>query len=96
MTYPIAVVVVAVIVSGILLVKVVPQFQELFSGFGANLPAFTVMVIHLSEWMQEWWLLILIGIIFVIGGFRDLKRKNKNFSDAVDRYVLRIPVVGNH
>ncbi|MCB0385382.1 MAG: type II secretion system F family protein [Bdellovibrionales bacterium] len=94
MTYPIAVVVVAVIVSGILLVKVVPQFQELFSGFGANLPAFTVMVIHLSEWMQEWWLLILIGIIFVIGGFRDLKRKNKNFSDAVDRYVLRIPVVG--
>ena len=49
MTYPTAVVIVAIIVTGILLVKVVPQFQSVFCGFGAELPAFTLMVIGLSR-----------------------------------------------
>ncbi len=95
MTYPISVVVVAVVVTGILLVKVVPQFEELFSGFGADLPAFTMFVIGISEWMQEWWFIILIGIILFIGGFRDLKKKNQKFSDKVDAYVLKFPIVGD-
>ncbi|MCF5219696.1 type II secretion system F family protein, partial [Pseudomonas syringae] len=56
MTYPIAVLIVAIIVSGILLIKVVPQFQSVFAGFGADLPAFTLMVIGLSNIVQEWWL----------------------------------------
>src|SRR5690606_29664178 len=55
MTYPIAVIVVAVIVSAILLIKVVPQFQDVFAGFGAELPAFTQMVINISEILQTWW-----------------------------------------
>ena len=55
MTYPIAVLSVAFIVTGILLVKVVPQFQEVFKSFGADLPAFTLMVIAMSEWMQAYW-----------------------------------------
>ena len=54
MTYPIAVIVVALIVTAILLVKVVPQFESLFQGFGAELPVFTQMVVRLSEWMQSW------------------------------------------
>src|SRR6187551_67795 len=58
MTYPIAVVVVAIIVTGILLVKVVPQFAETFSSFGADLPAFTLFVLHLSELAQSYWFLI--------------------------------------
>ncbi|GAB0060174.1 hypothetical protein IBA8401_11990 [Pseudomonas syringae] len=63
MTYPAAVLIVAVIVSGILLIKVVPQFQSVFAGFGAELPTFTLMVIGLSVFIQEWWLAI-IGIFF--------------------------------
>ena len=67
--YPTAVLVVAFIVSGILLLFVVPQFQELFQGFGADLPAFTQMVINLSEFMQKFWWVGLFGIgvlVFVI------------------------------
>ncbi len=66
MTYPAAVVLVAAVVTGILLVKVVPQFESVFSGFGAKLPAFTVMVIGLSEIMQQWWWVMLGG---AVGGF---------------------------
>ncbi|EPF2886573.1 type II secretion system F family protein, partial [Pseudomonas aeruginosa] len=62
MTYPIAVIVVALVVSAILLIKVVPQFQSVFANFGAELPAFTQMVINLSEMLQEWWLIVLIGL----------------------------------
>src|SRR4030095_1316800 len=62
MTYPIAVVVVAVIVSGILLIKVVPQFQTVFAGFGAELPAFTMFVIHISELVQAYWFIFLLMI----------------------------------
>lgn len=58
MTYPIAVIVVALVVSAILLIKVVPQFQSVFANFGAELPAFTQMVINLSEMLQEWWLIV--------------------------------------
>jgi type IV pilus assembly protein PilC len=67
MTYPISVVVVAIIVTAILLLKVVPQFKEVFASFGAELPTFTLMVISLSEWLQAWWFIILIG--FIIVGF---------------------------
>lgn len=63
MTYPIAVVIVALVVSAILLIKVVPQFQSVFANFGAELPAFTQMVIGLSETLQEWWLLVLIAVL---------------------------------
>ena len=62
MNYPIAVLVIAGIVTGILLVKVVPQFEVVFSGFGADLPAFTQMVVDASEFMQAWWLIILLII----------------------------------
>ncbi|EMU9081478.1 type 4a pilus biogenesis protein PilC, partial [Pseudomonas aeruginosa] len=62
MTYPIAVIIVALIVSAILLIKVVPQFQSVFQGFGAELPAFTQMVVNLSEFLQEWWLAVIVGV----------------------------------
>ncbi|QXG37037.1 type II secretion system F family protein [Pseudomonas viridiflava] len=94
MTYPAAVLTVAVIVSGILLIKVVPQFQSVFAGFGAELPAFTLMVIALSEVVQTWWLAIL-GLF--AGGFFMFKRaykKSQKFRDAVDRFLLKIPVIG--
>ncbi|QSP94499.1 type II secretion system F family protein [Marinobacter salinisoli] len=95
MTYPIAVIVVAIIVTAILLVKVVPQFETLFQGFGADLPVFTQMVIELSEWLQKWWFAVLLGIVGVIFVFKEAVRRSKKFSDLVDKYVLKIPVMGD-
>ncbi|MEG5264709.1 type II secretion system F family protein [Pseudomonas sp. JDS28PS106] len=94
MTYPIAVLIVAVIVSGILLIKVVPQFQSVFAGFGAELPAFTLMVIGLSQIVQDWWLMI-IGLF--IAGFFVFKRSYKQsqkFRDTIDRFLLKVPIIG--
>ncbi|MBD8806604.1 MULTISPECIES: type II secretion system F family protein [Pseudomonas syringae group] len=94
MTYPAAVLMVAVVVSGILLLKVVPQFQTVFQGFGADLPAFTLMVIGLSEVVQNWWLAI-IGIF--VGSFFIFKRSYKQsqkFRDSVDRFLLKVPLIG--
>ncbi|KTB65632.1 type II secretion system F family protein [Pseudomonas syringae] len=94
MTYPTAVLVVAVIVSGILLIKVVPQFQTVFSSFGADLPLFTLMVIALSEFVQQWWLAIL-GLL--VGGFFLFKRaykKSQKFRDGLDRFLLKVPIIG--
>ncbi|MBW5411686.1 type II secretion system F family protein [Pseudomonas sp. MAG002Y] len=94
MTYPIAVIVVAIVVSAILLIKVVPQFQSVFEGFGAELPAFTLMVIGLSETLQEWWFIVLLALFALGFGFQMAHKRSEKFRDAVDRFVLKIPVVG--
>ncbi|WP_426944709.1 type II secretion system F family protein [Pseudomonas oryzihabitans] len=95
MTYPAAVIVVAVIVSAILLIKVVPQFQSVFEGFGAQLPAFTLMVIAISEVLQEWWLLVLGGLFMLAFVLRHFYKKSEKFRDAVDRGLLKIPLIGS-
>ncbi|AZZ90892.1 type II secretion system F family protein [Hahella sp. KA22] len=95
LTYPIAVIVVAIVVTGILLVKVVPQFQELFQGFGADLPAFTQVVINLSVIMQEYWFVFLISIVGSIFAFKEAKRRSEKVSNAVDKYILKLPIVGD-
>ncbi|WP_236200409.1 type II secretion system F family protein [Pseudomonas pseudonitroreducens] len=95
MTYPIAVVVVAVIVSSILLIKVVPQFQSVFSSFGAELPAFTQMVIALSEVLQAWWFAFLIGIFVIAFSLREFHRRSEKFRDGTDRTILKLPIVGD-
>lgn len=95
MNYPIAVVVVAVIVSAILLIKVVPQFQEVFSNFGAELPAFTLMVIAMSEALQEWWFVVLGGLIAAGFAFREAHKRSEKFRNWVDRTLLKLPIVGD-
>lgn len=95
MKYPITVVIVAVIVTAILLLKVVPVFEELFSGFGAELPAFTQFVINLSEGLQENFIVILLGIIAIGVGFSQAKKRSQAFRDAVDRLLLKLPIVGD-
>ncbi len=94
MTYPIAVVVVALVVTGILLVKVVPQFAETFSSFGADLPAFTLFVLGLSEAVQEWWFIILLAIAGSVFALGEAKKRSKAFADFLDRLILRVPIVG--
>jgi len=95
LTYPIAVVLVAVIVTGILLVKVVPVFAETFSNFGADLPAFTQFVLGLSNTAQEWWFIWIISLVAFFLIFREAKRRSTKFDAFIDKYMLKVPVVGN-
>ncbi|QNH05888.1 type II secretion system F family protein [Pseudomonas sp. B11D7D] len=94
MTYPIAVVVVAVIVTAILLIKVVPQFESVFEGFGAQLPAFTMMVVNLSRWLQEWWFLVMFAIFISFYSFSQTYKRSEKFRDSLDRALLKAPIVG--
>ncbi|MFT7468701.1 MAG: type IV pilus assembly protein PilC [Candidatus Pseudothioglobus sp.] len=95
MNYPIAVLVVASIVSGILLIKVVPQFEEIFQGFGADLPEFTQMVVDLSRWMTEWWFIIVIIIGAMVAGYKQTLKRSKAARDAQERLSLKMPVIGD-
>lgn len=94
MTYPIAVVVVALIVTAILLLKVVPQFKDVFSSFGADLPAFTLFVIGISEWLQSWWFVLLLIIIAVGYTYKQVNRRSLAFRDAQDRTLVKAPIIG--
>lgn len=94
LTYPIAVLVVAFIVTAILLIFVVPVFEDLFKSFGADLPAFTKFVIALSEWVQSWWWAV-VGVIGGVGyTFSYFKKRSRPFNHFLDRTFLKIPVVG--
>jgi len=93
--YPIMVIFVALIVSAVLLVFVVPQFQQVFQSFGGDLPAFTLMIIAASDFMVSWWWLILL----VIGGAMSAAiyffKRSPTFQHFVDRMILKIPVIGS-
>jgi type IV pilus assembly protein PilC len=93
--YPAAVVVVAVIVTIVLLIYVVPQFESLFKGFGADLPAFTKMVVNMSNWMQSYWFIVLL--LFVCSGiaFTEAKKRSLKFRQFLDRLMLKLPIVGS-
>ena len=93
--YPTAVIVVAFIVTAILLIFVVPQFEELFAGFGADLPAFTQVVIGISVWMQAYWWLLVIGIGSGIYAFGQAKKRSPKFNHGLDRLVLKLPIIGD-
>lgn len=92
--YPTAVLAVAVIVTIILLIFVIPQFESLFKGFGADLPAFTQMVINLSRFVQDqgWWM----GLIAGAGGyaFFYFKKRSRPMRRVLDRMLLRAPIIG--
>ena len=94
MTYPIAIMVVAFIITLILLIFVIPQFEQLFSGFGADLPAMTKAVVALSEWVQEWWW-AMFGVIFItIKSASMAKQRSKAFNIFLDKYLLKAPIIG--
>jgi len=95
LTYPIATVLVAIVVTGILLINVVPQFASTFASFGSELPAFTQFVVTLSELAQQWWLLIGGGIAAFTLSFNRLRQSNRKFSDTVDAALLKAPVFGS-
>ncbi|MGQ0698139.1 MAG: type II secretion system F family protein [Panacagrimonas sp.] len=94
LVYPIAVLIVAFIVTGIMLYFVVPQFQSLFEGFGADLPAFTQMVVALSEFVRETWWLMLLVVVGSVFSFTYFKKRSAAMRRVLDRLGLKVPVVG--
>ncbi len=94
MFYPAMVLVVALLVSSILLIWVVPQFEEVFKSFGADLPAFTQMVVNLSRFMVSWWWLMLIALIGAIVGAIMFYKRSPKMQHTVDRLILKVPVLG--
>jgi len=95
MNYPITILVVASVVTGILLIKVVPQFQDIFAGFGAELPEFTMMVINMSNFMQTWWYAIVGTIAAMVFAYKEVHKKSKAFRDGQQKLALKMPVFGD-
>lgn len=95
MKYPIAVIVVAIIVTAILLIKVVPVFSGMFESFGAELPAFTKMVVGMSNWMTANYIPFFVIIGLIVIGFTESKKRSKKFRDFLDRIALKIPIFGD-
>ena len=95
MTYPIAVLIIAGIVTSILLIFVVPVFQEIFAGFGAELPGFTLFVVGISDFMVAYWHLGLGAIFAFIFLFKRAHRNSLKLRDQIDRRILKLPVIGD-
>ncbi len=95
MKYPIAVIIVALVVTIILMLKVVPVFQDLFSSFGAQLPAFTQMVVSMSKWMQSYWWALIGVIVITVGVLREANTRSEKFRDFVDKLALKLPIFGD-
>lgn len=94
LTYPTAVLAVGLIVSVILLLKVVPQFEAIFSNFGADLPAFTLLILEMSAFVQAYWWVIGLSLIIFAYGFITLKRRSIKFANQIDIWILKVPVLG--
>ncbi|MBB6367822.1 type IV pilus assembly protein PilC [Xanthomonas sacchari] len=92
--YPAMVMAVALIVTSILLVWVVPQFEDVFKGFGAELPAFTQMIVAASRFMVAYWWMLLLLLIGTIGGFIFAYKRSPAMQHGMDRLVLKVPIIG--
>lgn len=93
--YPTAVIVVAFIITAILMIFVIPMFETLFQGFGADLPAITRFVINLSKFFQVWWWALFGGIGLAVYGLMELKKRSVKFNHILDRSLLKMPIIGN-
>ncbi|AGH82169.1 type II secretion system protein, type IV pilus biogenesis protein PilC [Psychromonas sp. CNPT3] len=93
MFYPTAVLVVAGLVTLLLLLFVIPQFKTIFAGFGAELPAFTLFVLHISDLVKEYWYLIGIFFFGSVWAFKKAYAKSEKFRNQCDKLELKIPVI---
>jgi len=93
--YPAAVVVVAIVVTAILMIYVIPEFESLFQGFGADLPAFTRFVIDISKFVQTKGWVLLIAAVGGIWGLIEAKKRNRGVQHFFDRAMLKLPIIGS-
>ncbi|WP_068873436.1 type II secretion system F family protein [Xanthomonas translucens] len=92
--YPAMVMAVALLVSSILLVWVVPQFEEVFKGFGAELPVFTQMIVAASRMMVAYWWILLLLAVSTVGGFIFAYKRSPSMQHGMDRLILKVPIIG--
>ena len=92
--YPTAVLVVAFIITAVLLIFVIPQFESLFKGFGADLPALTKMVVNMSRVFQDWWWAIIGSIVGAVVSASYMYKRSPAAQHTMDRLLLRAPVIG--
>lgn len=92
--YPAAVVVVAILVTTCMLIFVVPQFESLFKGFGAELPTMTRLIIDMSKALQAYWWLAMTAAFLMSYAFVELRRRSRKFATKVDELLLKAPIVG--
>jgi len=92
--YPAAVILVAIVVTTIIMLFVIPQFKALFESFGADLPAFTLLVIAISDFMREYWWAIVLALGAGAYGIGKLWKRSPKFREIVDRTTLKIPIIG--
>jgi type IV pilus assembly protein PilC len=85
---------VAMLVSAILLIYVVPQFEDVFAGFGAELPAFTQMIVNASRFLTKWWWAVLGVVVGAVFGFLFIYKRSPALERNVDRLLLKLPVIG--
>lgn len=93
--YPTAVLVVAFVVTAILLIFVIPQFEDLFQGFGADLPAFTQLVISISLFVRQKGFMLLVGIVAAFWVFFYFKKRSRKMRRILDRVALKMPIIGD-
>lgn len=94
MFYPAIVFAVAIIVSAILLIFVVPQFESVFANFGAQLPAFTQMIVNASRFLTSYWWLVLLWVAGVVAALIFAYKRSPKFAHFIARAMLKLPVVG--
>lgn len=94
MNYPLTVLAIALIVTAILLIKVVPQFAETFASFGAELPAFTQFVLRISNIVIAWWLWIAVGSAIAAWCWKEARYRSRRFAELIERLALKLPVIG--
>jgi type IV pilus assembly protein PilC len=94
LVYPVSVMVIAFMVTMVLLVVVVPVFEDLFQSFGADLPPFTKLIIAQSKWMQHSWWAVVLFLVAVFYGLRFFKRTYHEFNLLIDKLLLTMPIVG--
>jgi len=93
--YPVAVIGVAILVSAILLIYVIPQFEGIFESFGSSLPAFTQVIIDASRWLRANGLIVVFLVVAGITAFIMVKKRSKPFTHWIDRVSLKIPIIGD-
>ncbi len=93
--YPAAIMTVALGVSLILLIFVVPQFQKMFASFGAQLPLFTRMIVSLSDFLRGYWWIIMIGLVGGVWSMKKFIKSSEPTKFMIDRYALRVYIIGN-
>ncbi|MGF1528863.1 MAG: type II secretion system F family protein [Candidatus Competibacterales bacterium] len=94
MVYPTAVLVICFLVTAFMMIFVIPQFEALFQGFGADLPAFTKLILSISDVFVNYWHWIILGIVGPIIGFIQARKRSTKFRQLVDRWILKVPLFG--